>query len=251
MVFISVLESLVIAIEKLNDKVLLIILDNSVEKGIENFELLAQTIWPDPLKFIHSPKNLGYAIGHNKAIEESQCEYHLILNPDVILDSYALISALDYLKKNPKVVLVSPYACSEDGKRQYLCKSYPSVFVLFIRGFAPLWCQNYFSKKLAEYELNGKTEQQDFLEVPIASGCFMFLRKKQFDAVGGFSEKFFLYFEDFDLSIKLRQLGKIAYVPKVKIVHFGGQAAQKGADHILLFGRSMCSFFNKHGWSLY
>ena len=250
-VFISALESLVVAVEKLNEKVLLIILDNSVETGSENFEQLAQTIWTDPLKFIHSPKNLGYAKGHNKAIEESHCEYHLILNPDVILDPYALIFALDYLKKNMEVVLVSPYACSEDGNRQYLCKSYPSVFALFLRGFSPLWCQNFFSKQLADYELKGKTEKQEFLDVPIASGCFMFLRKQSFDAVGGFSENFFLYFEDFDLSIKLRQLGKLAYVPKVKIVHFGGQAARKGTDHILLFGRSMCSFFNKHGWCLY
>lgn len=250
-VFVSVLESLVITVENLEAEVLLIILDNSVEKGADDFEQLTQTLWSAPLKFIHSPKNLGYAKGHNRAIEESQSEYHLILNPDVILDSDALISSLDFLKKTPDVVLVSPYACSEDGKRQYLCKSYPSVLALFLRAFAPLWCQNIFSKQLAAYELKGKTEQQAYLDVPIASGCFMFLQKKNFDAVGGFSENFFLYFEDFDLSIKLRALGKLAYVPQVKIVHFGGQAAKKGSNHILLFGQSMCAFFNKHGWKLY
>jgi GT2 family glycosyltransferase len=172
----------------------------------------------------------------------------LILNPDVILDSKALVVALEYLQKHSQVVLVSPFACSEDGSRQYLCKSYPSVLDLFLRGFAPLWCRQFFIRRLAAYELKGQTEESELVSVPIVSGCFMLLRRKSFDQVDGFSEIFFLYFEDFDLSIKLRRLGNLAYVPNVKIVHFGGQAAKKGVRHIFLFVRSMCSFFNKHGW---
>ncbi len=254
-VFISVLESLVVAVEKVVETygfdVLLIILDNNSDVGKEDFEPLAQVKWKRSLHFIHSSENLGYAKGHNKAIKESHCEYHLILNPDVLLDSNALVYAIEYLKTHPQAVLVSPFACSEDGGRQYLCKSYPSVFDLLLRGFAPKWLQNFFLKRLASYELKGKTETDEFSDVPIASGCFMFLRRQNFNAVGGFSENFFLYFEDFDLSIKLRKMGNLVYVPDVKIIHFGGQAAKKGANHIMLFGRSMCSFFNKHGWCFY
>lgn len=254
-VFVGVLESLVVAVETLCEKysyhVSLVILDNSVEEAKEDVELIAQTIWKNPFHFIRSDKNLGYAAGHNEAVKKVQSDYHLILNPDVLLDSSALIHALDYLKADPQTILVSPQAYSENGDRQYLCKSYPSVFDLFLRGFTPLWCRAIFAQRLADYELKGKTEQNAFTDVPIASGCFMLMRRQSFDAVGGFSEKFFLYFEDFDLSIKLRKQGRLAYVPEVKIIHFGGQAAKKGIGHVILFGRSMCLFFNRHGWRLY
>jgi GT2 family glycosyltransferase len=158
---------------------------------------------------------------------------------------------LDYLKTHSQAVLVSPCSCSEYGERQYLCKYNPSILDLFLRGFAPLWCQRYFSKRLGDYEMKGKTEDLELTAVSIVSGCYMFLCKKSFDTVGGFSEDFFLYFEDFDLSIRLQKLGTLDYVPSVKIVHFGGQAAKKGIRHIFLFAHSMCLFFNKHGWRWY
>ncbi len=251
-IFISMLESLRVAVEKLSEeryKVLLVVIDNSVEPSGDNIERLIQNVWLLPFSFIQATENGGFAKAHNKAINNvGDSEYHLILNPDVILDSNALVLALVYLQKHPQAVLVTPFACSEDGSRQYLCKSYPSVFDLFLRGFAPLWCQQFFIRRLADYELKGQTEESELVSVPIVSGCFMLLRRKNFAEVGGFSENFFLYFEDFDLSIKLRQIGNLAYVPDVKIVHFGGQAAKKGVRHIFLFVRSMVTFFNKHGW---
>jgi len=254
-IFIDVLNSLVLAVDKLsqkqNDRVLLVVLDNSAEKRDESFEKVTRDIWSRPLEFIQSVENLGFAKGHNQAIELSQCDFHLILNPDVILDTDALVYAWNFLQSHSQTVLVSPCAFSEDNARQYLCKSYPTLLDLFLRGFTPLWCQQKFSYRLAKYELKGQTEDLELVSVPIVSGCFMFLRRKSFVKVGGFSEDFFLYFEDFDLSIKLRQLGDLSYVPDVKIIHFGGQAAKKGVWHIVLFVRSMCSFFNKHGWRWY
>lgn len=248
----SVLESLYAAVENISEKhykVILVVVDNSVEENADIIEKLFRRFWHWPLHFIRASENYGFAKGHNQAINKvAQSEYHLILNPDVILDSKALVVALEYLQRHSQAVLVSPFACSENGKRQYLCKSYPSVLDLFLRGFAPLWCQQFFIRRLSDYELKGQTEGAELVSVPIVSGCFMFLRRKNFDAVGGFSENFFLYFEDFDLSIKLRQQGDLAYVPEVKIVHFGGQAAKKGVRHIFLFVRSMFLFFNKHGW---
>ncbi len=253
--FVTVLKHLVVAAENIYlihpQPILLIILDNSRDKKGSTFELLAQDIWTGSLEFIHSPQNLGYAKGHNQAIKKSQSDYHLILNPDVLLDPDALVHALNYLQTQPSAVLISPDACTEKGKKQYLCKAYPSVFDLFLRGFAPKWCQHFFSKRLAAYELKGHTEQSIYTDAPIASGCFMFIRRQSFNAVGGFSEQFFLYFEDFDLSFKLKHHGQLIYLPDVKIIHFGGQAAKKGVKHILLFGRAMYTFFNTHGWRWY
>ena len=254
-VIISVLNSLNDAIEQLLNKeqykVQLVILDNSVARGKYDTEKIVQKNWSKPLQLINSAANIGFGKGHNQAILHCQGYYHLILNPDVILAPNALVIALEYLQQHPEAVLVSPYACSEDGNKQYLCKSYPSVLDLFLRGFAPKWCKQYFANRLDRYELKGQAENIELDSVPIVSGCFMLLHRRDFDKVGGFSEQFFLYFEDFDLSIKLRELGNLAYVPEVKIIHFGGQAAKKGIRHIALFFHSMCLFFNKHGWRWY
>jgi hypothetical protein len=87
-------------------------------------------------------------------------------------------------------------------------------------------------------------------DVPLASGCFMFARRDELAAVGGFSPDYFLYFEDYDLSIRLRRRSRIAYVNRVRIVHHGGEAAKKGRTHVRLFLTSALRFFRTHGWKI-
>ena len=79
----------------------------------------------------------------------------------------------------------------------------------------------------------------------------MFMRTSEFKAIGGFDRRFFLYFEDFDLSIRLRALGQIAYVPSVLITHGGGDVGRKALRHHGYFMVSAVRFFNKCGWKLY
>ncbi|KUE80788.1 hypothetical protein ATO46_14560 [Aeromonas schubertii] len=83
---------------------------------------------------------------------------------------------------------------------------------------------------------------------PIVSGCFMLFRTDVLQQLGGFDPRFFLYFEDFDISLRAGKISRIAYVPQVKVVHHGGHASRKGWRHIWMFGRSMVTFFNIHGW---
>ena len=82
----------------------------------------------------------------------------------------------------------------------------------------------------------------------LASGCFMLLRAHSLATVGGFDERYFLYFEDFDLSLRLAQLGEVQYLPEMQIIHHGGYAARKGWRHIAMFLRSGIRFFQDHGW---
>jgi GT2 family glycosyltransferase len=68
------------------------------------------------------------------------------------------------------------------------------------------------------------------------------------DRTGGFDPRFFLYFEDFDWSMRLGQVTRNAFVPSVCIVHHGGAAASKGLRHIGWFLASGVRFYSKHGW---
>jgi GT2 family glycosyltransferase len=192
--------------------------------------------------------NVGYGAGHNLAIADSSEHYHLVLNPDVILDSHAIIEAVRFMEEHDDVALVAPAVRGPDGKAQYLCKRYPAVVDLLLRGFAPPFLRRRYSARLERYEMRGETRDAPHLDVPIASGTFMFLRRTVVNQLGGFSSDFFMYFEDFDLSVRLSRISRIAYVPAVKVTHLGGYAAKKGWRHICMFVRSSITFYARHGW---
>ena len=78
----------------------------------------------------------------------------------------------------------------------------------------------------------------------------MFARTQAIKDVGGFDDGFFLYFEDFDLSLRMRKAGRVVFLPSTNIVHFGGYSAMKGVHHIKLFVLSAFRFFQKHGWKI-
>lgn len=191
--------------------------------------------------------NPGFGGGHNLCLDQL-LDVHLILNPDVELAPDALSHALAFLEAHPECGLVAPAARWDDGQVQYLCKRRPSVLDLFLRGFAPAWLRQRSQARLARYEMRDRIGDAVCWDPPIASGCCMFLRGPLLRRLGGFDPGFFLYFEDFDLSLRLARFARIAYVPTVKIVHHGGHAARKGARHIYLFGRSAWRFFQLHGW---
>jgi GT2 family glycosyltransferase len=199
--------------------------------------------------------NIGYGAANNLAFEKfartGDYEFFLVLNPDVIQEVGCITSALTHFDSNTSTALISPVATNTLGKPISLLKRYPSVLVLALRGFAPSFLRKLFEQRLARYETRG-TGDPAFYEscaaATIASGCFMFMRSSTFIRSGKFDAGFFLYFEDFDLSLRLSKLGVISRVTECRITHDGGNAAGKGPAHILMFVRSAYRFFHKHGW---
>ncbi len=196
--------------------------------------------------------NIGYGAGHNLALSISDADFHLILNPDIIVDYQAIYEALRFFSIHPDVGGLSPYAEDRHGARQFLCKNYPTLFDLILRGVLSEGVQRFFQKRISAYDMRDLCgTSEPVFDIPIISGCFMFLRKEKLMLAGGFSPEYFMYFEDFDLSLKLGKVTRLTYVPSVKITHFGGNTACKGWHHILMFTRSMLRFFEMHGWKIW
>ncbi|MES9992463.1 MAG: glycosyltransferase [Candidatus Thiodiazotropha sp.] len=192
--------------------------------------------------------NIGYGAAHNLVILNEQSDYHLVINPDVEVLEDAFTKAIHYMQGHGDVGLLSPYSQNPEGYKQYLCKRYPAVLDLFLRGFAPRFMKRIFETRLQEYEMRWDLQDQALSKEVMASGCFMFVRYKVLNKVKGFSPEFFVYFEDFDLSIRIAKRSIIAYVPDVRIVHGGGNASKKGLKHIIMFAKSAFVFYHKHGW---
>jgi GT2 family glycosyltransferase len=238
-------------------------------------QLLREAALSATVELVSGHGNVGYGAGHNLALlrvadalipnpehspsppmgegwgggaERPPDAYHLILNPDVLLEEDALSEGLAFLNAHPEAGLVTPATWGNDGQRQYLCKSYPTVLDLALRGFAPAGLRRRFQTRLDRYELRDQTGDAVLWDPPIVSGCFMLARRAALEQVGGFRPEYFLYFEDFDLSLRLAAVTRLVYVPTVRIVHLGGHAARKGMRHIGMFLRAATRFFSRHGW---
>ncbi|MBM9577267.1 glycosyltransferase family 2 protein [Leptospira sp. 201903070] len=236
------------------------LIDNSpqrVEGAVNILELLRSKAELQKTKlncrYLHFPENPGYGAANNRSILESKTKFHLVLNPDIKMIPETIELCVRYLNENPGCDAVVPAVLDWESFRkapnfkelQFLVKSYPTVFVLFLRSFAPGFLRRIFSDSLDSYDLKEKDWSLTQRSVPLVSGCFIFAKTDSLQKINGFDESFFLYFEDFDLSMRLNRKD---YFPDVRIYHKGGNSSKKGFLHIRLFVTSAFRFFQKFGW---
>ncbi len=226
----------------------IILIDNSPHSGAGEIARRELADWD--VTVLEGHGNIGFGRGHNLALPNTG-QFHLILNPDIEMQPDALRLALEFMRANPHCGLLTPMAHWPDGTRQYLCKRYPALFDLLLRGFAPQAIRAWFDSRLARYEMRAETGDQIYWSPPIVSGCFMLFRGDVLRKLDGFDPAYFLYFEDFDLSLRSGRLAPTAYVPTVRITHAGGHAARKGWWHVREFGKSAIRFYRKHGLKLF
>ncbi len=225
----------------------LVLIDNSESSDLAGaLRATAETSGWKHATVVSGHGNVGYGAGHNLAINVTQAAAHLVLNPDVEMDEGALRHGLLTLAQRG-IVLVGAVGRDAQGAPGHLSKRMPSVGVFYLRGFAPVWLKARFEKRLAHYEYRDLATDR-VSEVTLVSGAFMLCRTEALRAVNGFDERYFLHFEDLDLSLRLAAVGRVVSDPQVTLIHHGGNAAKKGAAHLRLFLRSALRFFNTHGW---
>jgi GT2 family glycosyltransferase len=228
------------------------VVDNGPAELLPAIQNALRAFPPDAgtVELVHGHGNVGYGRANNLVLPRLDSDLHLIANPDVELDRGALAAAIEALDSDASLGVVAPSVCGPDGERQYLCKRYPSVWVLFLRGFAPAFLRRRYAAALDHYEMRDVPPGEPFAPVPLVSGCFMLMRTALFTRLGGFDPRFFMYFEDYDLSLRAGRESRVAYVPAARIVHHGGEASRKGVRHVVWFLRSAWRFFAIHGWKI-
>lgn len=191
--------------------------------------------------------NIGFGQGHNLSLEIGLGKYHLIMNADVLVEKETLSDCISWMESHHSTAMVVPSGYDEGGAYLYLAKRYPDLLSLLIRAFKLESKCPRLSERTDRYIYRESMPSTQPANIELASGCFMLVRGVFFRQLSGFDPHYFLYFEDFDLSIRMAGLGSIVQLP-TRFVHFGGMAAQKGARHIWMFGCSAVRFFKTHGW---
>ncbi|MFD0976362.1 glycosyltransferase family 2 protein [Salinimicrobium gaetbulicola] len=237
------LDKVLNSIKQTSQEWTLYIIDNSPNKELEKF-------FQDDKRIIYhfNNSNIGFGAGHNMAIElslQAGFDFHFVVNPDIYFNEDIITPMINYINKNKDVGMMMPEVLFASGEIQYLPKLLPSPFSILRRKLK--WPKASFEKFICKYELRN-VSRNEIIEVPILSGCFSLLNLKIIEEIGGYDEKFFMYFEDFDLSRRVHEKYKTLYFPKVSVYHGYESGANKNLKLFKIFFSSAITYFNKWGW---
>ena len=199
------------------------------------------------IQYQHNPTNLGYGAAHNIAIRESiydNIPFHLVINPDIILDAKELDRMLDFVSQNPLVGSLMPKVTYPNGQLQYLCKLLPTPLDVFGRRFLPA---SWIAQRNHRYEMRASGYDK-IMNIPYLSGCFMLLRTEAVKQARLFDERFFMYPEDMDLTRRIHRNYLTVYFPHATIIHNHEKASYKSLKMLWIHMVNMCRYFNKWGW---
>lgn len=188
----------------------IIVVDNNPDKSIVHR-------LPSAVQYISTGRNLGYAGGNNVGIKASKGEWILIANSDIELTMDQINCLVTEAEKTHNSV-VAPALISKDGSAQQSVGYFDSLN------------KNIINYMFARPRFITASSSQN-MDVDLVTGACILVKEDVFDKVGMFDDKtFFMYFEDIDWSLRLKNAGiPILYVPTVKVVHYGGASSDQDA----------------------
>jgi GT2 family glycosyltransferase len=181
------------------------------------------------LEIIRNRARLGFGANHNQALKHSRDEWCCILNPDVRLPQDPFPALLEALRPEG-VGLAAPRVQSPAGAVENNARRFPTFTSLAAKGL-------------------GLAPQRDYADSDAAfspdwvAGMFMLAKRAAFEAVGGFDEKYFLYYEDVDLCRRLRRGGyDIRLVPAAQVVHDARRSSHRNPKYLAWHLRSILRY---------
>lgn len=213
-----------------------------------NDQLKIMADMDESIVYIFNPSNPGFGAGHNIAINkaiEDNADYHLVINPDVSAKGDVISPMVEYMQKDSSIGMMMPQILNEDGSIQYLPKLLPSPYTVLMRKLKRPKCL--YDGFINQYELRSVSQSMIY-NVPILSGCFTIFNVKALKEIGGYDDRFFMYFEDWDLSRRMNKKYKTLYFPNVSITHNYESGANHNKRLFKIFVQSAIKFFTKWGW---
>ena len=202
-------------------------------------------------RYEFNPKgNRGFGQAQNYGFSLlPEAEFHAVLNPDVRFEPEAIEQLLDALHRDQECVMVAPALFHATGERQRLCKRYPSIRALFARRFMSRSFADWFNLNVdADYFEMSDYDYDQPMEPEFVSGAAMLFRRSAFTQLKGFDERFFLYFEDCDITLRAREIGRVRYVPEARMTHDWARGSHRSKYLTWITIVSLVKLFNKHGW---
>jgi hypothetical protein len=220
----------------------IIVVDSASFDGCE--EMLRKEF--PQVRFIQSRENLGFAKSNNLAFQSARSEFVLFLNPDTEIVGSAINELHAAFKKLADAGAVGGRLVNTDETVQTSCiQAFPTILNQVL---SAEWLRRRFPKsRLWGMAPLYETSTSPQLVEAISGACVM-LPRWLLEKVGVFSEDYFMYAEDIDLSLKVSQAGyKCYYVPNATVVHHGGGSSQQAGSNLtsMHMQESAWRFFRK------
>jgi len=175
---------------------------------------------------IANQTNAGFARANNQAAAKAAGDYLFILNPDTLFLSNTISPLLDFMDTHPDVAVCGPRVLNEDGSIQRSVRGEVSWRMAFAR-HTLLGKMGLFSELLRQWRCRDFDYSKQ-ADVGVSIGAALLIRKNIYQRIGGFDERFFMYFEELDLCKRIREEGgRVVFYPGAEIVHLGGKSSKQ------------------------
>lgn len=209
------------------------------------------------VRLIASESNLGFAAANNLAARAARGRFLLLLNPDALPEQGTVARGLALMLAHPEVGIAGARLLDESGQTQPSARMFPSPLqeLLVLSGLAA----RYPRSRLCGHLDRSWADPDQAAVVDWVPGAFALMPRGLFASMGGFDERFFLYYEEVDLCRRVQAAGlKVMYWPELRVQHVGGASARtvsgatvsrSGSQLTLWRARSGLLYYRKHhGW---
>lgn len=181
---------------------------------------LLETQFPQ-VKTIVLEQNFGFAEGYNRALEQIEAEYYVLLNSDVEVSHHWLTPLIEFMDSHPQVAACQPKLLAEYDKDSF---EYAGACGGFLDKYGYPFCRGRIFNTVERD--NGQYDYQQ--EILWATGACMMIRSKDYWEAGGLDGRFFAHNEEIDLCWRLRLMGRKIYcIPESEVYHVGGGTLPK------------------------
>jgi GT2 family glycosyltransferase len=226
----------------------IIVVDNDSAEGTGGLER-------DDIRLILNQENSGFGAGCNLGARQASGQFLLFLNPDTLILNNIFTKSMDFLKEHPETGAIGPMTLETDGTIHYGAgKSFPTLFFDFLEHSTITF--RYPKNRILGAPYYSFWDHKSTRTVDTLLGACMMFRKDVFEAINGFDETFFLYYEEVDLCKRTWMAGyNIFYLHDCLIIHKGKKSTTKRYGHvdkmIFQYLESAYIYFLKHHGQLY
>lgn len=206
----------------------IIVVDNSAFASDKYPEVASSEIY-----LLTPSSNLGFAKANNLAAKQSESEYLCFLNPDTLVKQDFFTPIIDFINSHPEAGACAPALEYEDGSYQSSAGDTMGLWYEFLEATMLI----NFSRKRLRKRINASETSGTPLNVGWVSGACMIIKRDVFESVGGFTEDYFLNYEDIDLCKKLSDAGYRNYIfPQLSCIHLDHRSFESNYE-LLVYSR--------------
>lgn len=192
--------------------------------------LLTPSDYPFSITIIQNQHPLGFGANHNQAYAQATGLFFCAVNPDIRFNNDPFPALLSCLQ-NPSVGLVAPIVFGGNGEMEDSARRFPTPFKIL--------CKVFGGCKGSDYAVESEIIFPDWL-----AGMFMLFPRDVFKRLGGFNQRYFLYYEDVDICARLRLQGyEVALCPAAKVIHYARRDSHRDIKFLKWHLTSMLHFF--------